>query len=333
VIHATVLTGEKNAMNIRVSLQSIVNQTLAETTQQTEQLAQLQAQASTGNSLQAPSDNPSVAAVVEAGTAQTNRLQSYLNNISALQPALNQSVSTLQDVANIFTQAKDIALQGAQSTNSAQTDGALAAQVSQLLSQLISDANTQTNGEYIYAGSATQTKPFAVTADAQGNPIQVTYQGAADDTQTTVGLNQTVSPYLSGSAVFQSTQGATASGNQPGGYDAFQTLIALRDTLQNTALSSANQATALSSLVGDIDRVNNTIGQATGQQAATVQSLSQLQNQVQQMQLSSKELVSNLGSADMSQVVVQMQATQNALQASLYGFAQILQQSLLEFIK
>jgi flagellar hook-associated protein 3 FlgL len=320
-------------MNVRVSLQSIVNQTLAEANQQKNQLARLQAQASTGNRLQAPSDDPAVAAVLEAGTTQTNRLQSYLDNISALQPTLNQSVATLQNVANILSQAKDIALQGSQSSNDAQANAALADQVDQLLSQLIGDANTQTNGEYIYAGSATQTKPFAVTTDAQGNPIQVTYQGAADDTQATVGQHQTVSPYLSGSEVFQSTQGATAVGNQPGGYNAFQALMALRDTLRNTTLSSHDQATAISSLVGDIDRVSGNIGQATGKQSATVQTLSQLQNQVQQLKLSSQELVSNVGSADLSQVVVQMQAQQNALQASLYGFAQILQQSLLEFLK
>jgi flagellar hook-associated protein 3 FlgL len=321
-------------MNIRVSLQSIVNQTLAESNQQTDQLAQLQAQASTGNSLQAPSDNPAVAAVLEANTTQTNRLQSYLDNISALQPTLNQSVSTLQDVNNILTQARSIALQGAQSTNDPQSYGALAAQVSQLLSRLIADANTQNNGEYIYAGSATQTKPFAVTNDALGNPTQVTYQGAADYTQSTVSQNQTVSPYLSGSSVFQSTQGATAAENQPGGYDAFQTLIALRDTLNNTAgVTSTQQALALSNLVIDIDRSSNNIGQATGQQSAVLQSLTQLQNQVQQMQLSSKELGSNLGSADLAQVVVKMQATQNSLQAALYGFAHIMQQSLLDFLK
>src|SRR5271157_4073643 len=119
-------------MNVRVSLQTIVNQALSESSQQTDQLAQLQAQASTGNRLQAPSDDPAVAAVLEAATAQTNRLQSYLDNISALQPTINQSVSTLQDVANILSQAKDIALQGAQSTNGAQADGALADQVDQL---------------------------------------------------------------------------------------------------------------------------------------------------------------------------------------------------------
>jgi flagellin-like hook-associated protein FlgL len=43
--------------------------------------------------------------------------------------------------------------------------------------------------------------------------------------------------------------------------------------------------------------------------------------------------VSDLGDADLSQVVVQMQAQQNLLQLSLYGFSRILQQSLLDFIK
>lgn len=311
-------------MDLRVTLQTTVNRALDETRRQTDTLAQLQVQASTGKRLQAPSDDPALAAVLQEGSVQTDRLQSYLDNINALKPSLDQSVSTLQDVSGIFIEARSVALQASQSTNDAQSNNALANQVDQLLSRLISDANTQSNGDYIYSGSATQTKPFAITStDAQGNPLQVTYQGAADHTQAIVSLNQTVSPYLSGKEVFQT----------PGTYDAFQTLMALRDTLRNTSLSSHDQALAASALVGEIDRVNGSVQNATGQQSAVLQSLNQLQNHVQDLRLSTQRLVSDLGDADLSQVVVQMQAQQNLLQLSLYGFSRILQQSLLDFIK
>lgn len=485
-------------MNVRVTLQTMVNQALAETSQQTNQLATVQAQAATGNLMQAPSDNPVAAATVEAGTDQTNRLQSYLSNIDAVTSTLNDSVSTLQNVSNIFSQAQSIALQASNSTNGASADGALADQVDQLITQLLSDANAQSNGEYLFSGSATQTQPFVVTAtDAAGDPTQVTYQGTANTSAATVNQNQTVAPYLSGQDVFQSTDrqppvytgttgaaagtgtdsatgqqslivrhdsttyaagsgvqagtgsaagdtiigpaganqltiddtsgngtsgtislnggapvaftntdtnlavagpnGAlvyvnttaitpgfngtvaiTANGsmsvdggatytpinfsanqqltnstsgtvinvkstnitstgtetiNEPGTYDAFQTLFALRDTLRSTTLSSHDQALAISNLVGEIERVNTSINNVAGSQSAVLQNLSQLKNNLTNMQLSTKEMVSNVGSADLSQVVVQLQAQQTMLQLSLYGFAQMLNESLLQFLK
>ncbi len=317
-------------MSLRVTLQTFVNQALDETRQQTDQLSRLQTQASTGLRLTAPSDDPALASVLQAGHAQDSRLQSYLDNISTVRNTLNQSVSTLQDVSTLFTQARSIALQASQSTEDAQSRAALADQVDQLLNRLLGDANVQNNGDYVYSGSATHTKPFVVTAsDAAGRPTQVTYQGADDRTQALVGQDQTVSPFLSGREVFQATSPEPAG---PGNYDAFQTLMALRDTLRNTSLSDHDQSLALSNLAADIDRVNGTVQQAAGEQSAMLQGLDQLQSHLQDMQLSTKTLVSNLGGADLAQVVVQMQEQQTMLQLSLYGFARTLQQSLLDFL-
>jgi flagellar hook-associated protein 3 len=479
-------------MNLRVTLQTFVNQALAETALQTSQLSTLQAQAATGSRLQAPSDDPFAAATVEAGTTQTNRLQSYLSNIDDVTGTLNASVSALQDVSSIFNQAQSIALQASQSTNGATADNALADQVDQLLKQLLADANTQSNGEYLFSGATTQTRPFVVTqSDALGNPGQVTYQGAAHTIAASVAQDQVVGPYLSGQEVFQSidrqppvytgttdasvgtgtdsavgqqtlivrhdnttyaagsgvapgtssasgdtiigppganqltidavngtislnggtpvaytnsdtnlrvagpngavvyvdttgiapgfqgTVDITANGsmsidgatytpidfstnqqladsttgavvnvnstnirstgtdtiNHPGTYDAFQTLMALRDTLRSTTLSSHDQALAISNLVGEIERVNGGINDAAGKQSAVLQHLSQLKTNLQDMKLSTQQLITNVGSADLSQVVVQLQAQQTMLQLSLYGFAQMLNESLLQFLK
>src|SRR5262249_1208321 len=161
--------------------------------------AQVQLQAATGKRLQAPSDDPALATVLASGTAQDNRLQSYLDNIGTVRTTLDRSVATLQDVGSLFAQARLIAVEASQSTNDAQSRSVVADQVDQLLGRLIGDANTQTNGDYVFSGSATQTQPFVVTStDAQGRPLQVTYQGALDRTQAIVSPNQTVSPFLSG---------------------------------------------------------------------------------------------------------------------------------------
>jgi flagellin-like hook-associated protein FlgL len=185
------------------------------------------------------------------------------------------------------------------------------------------------NGEYLFSGAATQTKPFVVTStNAQGNPLTIAYQGSTDTTAATVNQNEAVSMNASGRDIFQNP-----STNQPGGYDAFQVLIALRDTLRNTTMSSHDQELAISSLAGDIDRVNTNITTATGKQSAVLQNLSQLKTNLEDMQLSVKQTISNLGDTDLSQVVVQLQAQQTMMQLSFYGLSKMLNQSLLDFLK
>src|SRR5947209_4908100 len=79
-------------MDLRVTLQTFVSHALAETRAQTDRLAQLQTQASTGQLLTAPSDDPALASLLQAGNAQSSRLQSYLDNINAVRNTLNHSV-------------------------------------------------------------------------------------------------------------------------------------------------------------------------------------------------------------------------------------------------
>jgi flagellar hook-associated protein 3 FlgL len=189
-------------MELRITPQITVANAVYNAQQQTNQLAILQQEASTGITIQQPSDNPLGAMQVLADQTQNNQLTTYQQNVSDAQAKLNSSVSTLTQVSNLLTQAKDLALQGSNSANTPTAYQALGAQVGSILNEVVQLANTQQNGEYLYGGTASShTTPF--TVNAQG---QVVYNGASQGLFEPIGQGQQVQTLYAGNQVFQSLQ-------------------------------------------------------------------------------------------------------------------------------
>ena len=235
-------------MDTRVSMQTVVQQAMANSTNLSDQLATIQAQVATGQQFPNVSDDPTAALTVLANNNLATSYGTQLSNIGTATSTLNNSVATLQAVSNVFTQAQSIALQASSSTNDTSAFATDATSVNALLTQLINLANTQdSNGTYLYSGAATGTQPFAVGAtNPDGSPAQVQYQGAADSSSVFVDSTQQVGLDYAGSQVFQGTQRQTpvftgTTGAQPGtGTDT----ATARSTLQISHTATIYDATA-----------------------------------------------------------------------------------------
>ncbi len=209
-------------MALRITPLVIINQALANLQQQTNALGQLEQESATGNRLLRPSDDPVATVTVLAANAQAQSLAGFLSNIQAAQTTLNAGVSALQNVSDIFTQARQIAGEGSNSTNDSTSFEALAQQVDALINRLVAAANTQNNGTYLFGGTASQKAPFSVTAtNGQGLPQAVAYQGAGERANAQVSQQQSVDTLYAGSEIFQQqTRGTTvyagATGAAPG---------------------------------------------------------------------------------------------------------------------
>jgi flagellar hook-associated protein 3 len=199
-------------MDIRVTPQTQVALALASLRRQTDQLGVLQTEMGTGNRINLPSDDPIGTINLMANQTQDVQLTTYLSSINDTQSSLNQGVSSLRSVDTILSSARDIANQGANSTNDASADEALAEQVDGLLSNLLSIANSKDGTQYQFSGTATQTAPFVVTTtDAQGRPTAVSYVGAADQVRAAVSPQENETKYYAGSDAFQSRQRGTTN--------------------------------------------------------------------------------------------------------------------------
>src|SRR5262249_3362552 len=106
-----------STMDLRISLQTVVSRSLFSEQQQTAALAHLQEQASSGNRILAPEDDPLGSIAVINYTTQNASLDTDLTNISTATDVLNVGVSTLQDVHNVLTQARQLAIQGTNGGN------------------------------------------------------------------------------------------------------------------------------------------------------------------------------------------------------------------------
>jgi flagellin-like hook-associated protein FlgL len=183
----------------------------------------------------------------------------------------------------------------------------------------------------------------AITAGFNGS-VAITANGtlSVDNGATTVPINfssnQVVTNGTTGaitnvnSTSIQSTGAASLS--YTGTYDAFQILEALRDDLRNTrGLSQQDQLQSISQRLGELDRVRTNILQVVGSQSADLQNLQGMQSHLDDMQLQTRQLTSNVEGADLSQVVVNLQAQQNLLRLTLDTTAKIFEQNLADFLK
>lgn len=303
-------------MQLRITPQVTVANAVFNAQQQTNQLSILQQQASTGNRIQQPSDDPLGELQLLADQAQSNRLNTYSQNIADAQAKLNSSVSTLNQVSDLLTQAKSLALQGSNSTNSPEAYQALGTQVDSIFNEVVQLANTQQNGLYLYGGTASQTKPF--TVNAQG---QVVYNGSTQSFSEPIGQGQEVQTLYDGSQVFQSQ-------------NVFQILGTLRDALRNTGnLSPSAQTAAVQQTLDSLNSANTAILNTVGQQSASLQNLQGLTQHFQDVQVQTKQQIANIQNVDITQVVIGLQEQQNLLQATLYSASHILNLSLMDFLK
>ena len=188
---------------MRITPQVIVAQTIANAQAEYAQIGVLQAQVSSGNRITNVSDDPSGALRVMTADSQNASLNAYQQNISASQTTLNLSVSTLGSVGQLLSQANSLALQGANTSNDASTNSAVAQEVDSILQQMVTLANTQSGGQYLYGGTATKQAPFAVSSqNATGGILQVAYNRATQSASA---------PVTRGNRSTRSTRAATSS--------------------------------------------------------------------------------------------------------------------------
>jgi flagellin-like hook-associated protein FlgL len=201
------------------------------------------------------------------------------------------------------------------------------------------DTNLKVNdnsGGFVYVDTSAISPGFngSVNLTSSGT---LSIDGGATTTPIDFSSNQQVSDPTSGSLINVDTSDLATTGTESiqesGSYNAFQILIGLRDDLKNSAIGSTAQGLAISSRLGELDNVNNTVLSSVGSQSAQLQALQGLQNHVQDLQLNGQQTASQLGDADIPGLIVQMQTQSTLLQMTYEGITRMFQSSLLDFLK
>ena len=268
-------------------------------------------QIATGQSINAPSDNPVGAAMLVQNAGQTAEADQFLRSASGISGEMQNADSALSSVITVLQRAISLGVEGANGTLNSSDRQALATEVQGIQSQLLNLANLSYQGNFVFAGTATQTAPYVLDSSS---PSRVTYVGNSNVNHVTVGSHLSVQSNLPGSELF--------SGN---GTDMFQ---AIQDLITNLQ-SGTNIDTAVSEVSSAYAQINaqrvfygNTVNQLDAQQTFLNGETTQLAQQQ-----------STIGGADLSKVITDLVNSQTSRQATLEAVGQTQQTSLFTYIK
>ena len=181
-------------------------------------LSKTQNQLATGKKFQSASEDPIGYARASGLDRKLADNTQYGRNANIIQSRLSYEEQTLADMTSVLQSARDSALAGANATLGQSERKMIANQVRQNLAALMDMANRQDgNGEYLFAGTSTATRPFAQGASG------VIYQGDQTTRQIRISSTQSLADAHAGvdafmgiterNGVFRTTVSAANTGN------------------------------------------------------------------------------------------------------------------------
>lgn len=298
---------------MRVVTNTLSNEIVRQIQQLGSKQAKLQNQVATGQRIFQPEDDPTaVGRVLNLESEQRNTTQ-YQQNATRAMELSQASYSGLQSVKKVSDRATEIGTLGT-SIISPSAATAYASEVNQLIEQTVQLANTRFRNDYIFAGTAVDAPPYTAARDPQGNVTGVTYGGNTQ--QQTIQLTES-------SSISPTTTNATNTGLQ----DFVNNLVSLRDAL--LANSSSAVSTAQTGLLTGEDMLVSSLADQGGVQTRIEATQTQLAGRADDLE----SLVSSETDADLPTTVVRLNQAQTAYQAALQSAANIMQVSLLDYLK
>ena len=155
-------------------------------------MSQLEAEISSGQKFQLPSNDPTDASQAIQLTSLLAQNTQFNTNAQSGMAMLNATDSALTSISQGLSTAQGLDTSGIGSTATASQKSAMSQQVQGLIQQVVDAANTTFAGQYLFGGSQNTSPPFSITANG------VAYNGDQQSLSTYVGSGLTTATSLDG---------------------------------------------------------------------------------------------------------------------------------------
>jgi flagellar hook-associated protein 3 FlgL len=304
---------------MRLSNQMLSRNTLTDLQRVSNDLYRTQRKMSSGKEITKPSDDPFGTTRAVTGRRDLEEIQQLQKNVDdalAWQGVTEVALARLTDVVQ---RARELLVQGASDSNGPNERASIAKEIDQLIETAKTEANGAYAGRYIFAGTATTTRPYNVGgADA--------YAGDAGNIVRTIGPGVSLPVNVRGADFL----GGDPLVAQPDGL----LLTTLRDIATHlrggtAADNDALRTTDIQALDRNLDNLTSiraTVGATTNRLETAVLRLRELEE-------SSTNNLSKVEDADMAKTLTDFSLQQAVYQSALKTGANIVQNSLLDFLR
>lgn len=316
-----------------------------------QKMEDLQLKGSTLKSMTRPSDNPVSNVEALAITSSTNDNEQFIKNADYALMFLNTSEKSIEELTDIMTKAKEIAIAQASDFFNADVRKNVANEVQQLYNQALSIANKKVGLKYIFGGYKTLQPPF----DGKGN-----YAGDTGHVTIEVSKNFFVPITLNGDEVFFSDEDEFNYVEHPlEKFDNFEKSPISAGGMRNPATSSESgpsenfksrdnlfaQLNALTTALenndpeliqGLLDKFDNSISRLITLRTR----IGSIENSVNSSRKTSESenidhatRKSNLVDADVAQLFADIQKQQSILKTTYQSSHGVMNQNLMDFLR
>jgi len=311
---------------MRVTSSSFPDTLVGQLKNLTHRQARLQEQAATGQRVVVPSDDPSAMRRVLDLQTEARGISQYRRNIAAMTEHSVAAYDAINGLKRIAARATEIATR-ADGLSSPEELAIFASEVTQLVHQAAELANSTHRGNYLFGGTVNDQKPFTVSVDADQNVTAVSYSGNSQVAEAEIaqGVTFTVqNPGVNNGG--SGPRGIVADSRS--GADLFNHLISLQNNLR-AGDTDAVKNNDLPDLVADEDHLILQMAD----NGALRRRLEDTERIAAHRLESLEKGISAETDADLAQTLVRLNETQNAYRAALQTAGNILNQSLLDFLR
>lgn len=271
-------------------------------------LETLQNQLSTGKKITRPSDDPVVATKGMAYRSNLSEVNQYKRNLTEAQSWFDSSESGLEQVNSILQRTKELVVQGLNGTNESDDRQAIAREIEQLKLDYMQVGNTQVAGNYIFNGVNVGAPPVS--------------EDASSMIKSTINLNPFSVEVSKGIQLRVNIHPENIFGQ--GAFD-------LMNSVQ-TAFEQ-NDVNSLKDLSTQVDTQLSTLLAERSELGARSNRLELIENRLDSQEITATKMLSNNEDADIEQVITDLTVQESVHRAALGVGAQIIQPTLLDFLR
>lgn len=282
---------------------------------------------SSGKKVNSVSDDVTAGETILSTTKSLSDISTYQTNITSATSELNTTDTALSSVSKALESIYSLVVQASNATYNADNLAAIEKEIQSYKDTIVSLANTEYAGKYIFSGTATSTETYTTASDGT-----VTYNGTLSggewERKTQISDGVTVTTNANGEDIFGYSTYTDTSGTVHTGKGLFETL----DKISSLLTAAPPDHAAISSMIDNVDSAISTITNTRTKLAGVSNRLDMAKNLLTDAKTNYTSVLSGAQDIDYAKSVSALTAAQTAYEASLSASSKIMGLSLLNYL-
>lgn len=302
----------------------------------------LQLKGSTLKRIAKPSDDPVGNVELLAIRSQNIDADQYVRNLNFAQTQLSFTENVLEELTNIMVKAKELAVGQASSIYGPEIREGVAKEIHQLRNQTLSLANKRMGNRYLFAGQKILTRPFNEDGKYMGDTSKMNIE-INKDVYIPININGYDLFYSKSKKPLDKSQldlhqdidlNPDAMNRTPASHESGEVAVSIFDELR--ALENALLTNNPDIIQGLLERMDETINRVVAYRTevgALTNTIANAETNIEKTKLLNEDHKSKIEDADVTELFADLQKEQNVLKASYRASANLMNSSLMDFLR